>query len=150
VIVNISISRDGIEIGEWTEEEVRSFYKEGRLVDTDYFWRQGMTEWTPLSSLIRPAPPFPATSTLVAEPNVPLRLTDCATSGRTASSDPAALPITIQDQVLVPNVPEEFLAVAPRPVTSISDSSPRAVVQESAVSSSKATNSTSSALSNNT
>lgn len=58
--MNISIIREGVEIGEWTEEEVRDFYREGRLLDTDFYWKEGMTEWTPLSGLIRPPPPFPS------------------------------------------------------------------------------------------
>jgi hypothetical protein len=57
--VNISISRDGVEIGDWTEEEVRTFFNEGRLVGTDYYWREGMSEWCVLTTLIKPPPPFP-------------------------------------------------------------------------------------------
>lgn len=67
----ISISRDGIEIGEWTETEVRGFYQEGRLVDTDCYWTEGMTQWTPLSRLIRPPPPFPSTSPKEPASSVP-------------------------------------------------------------------------------
>jgi len=66
--MNISISRDGTEIGEWTEEEVRSFYQEGRLIDTDLYWMSGMSEWEPLSCLIRPVPPFPAKAIEVPPP----------------------------------------------------------------------------------
>jgi hypothetical protein len=58
--MNISISRDGAEIGEWTEAEIRTFHKEGRLIDTDLYWTEGMTEWLPLAALIRPPPAFPA------------------------------------------------------------------------------------------
>jgi hypothetical protein len=57
--MNISICRDGIELGEWTEEEVKAFYCEGRLVDADLYWMPGMNEWLELRKLIRPAPPFP-------------------------------------------------------------------------------------------
>jgi WD40 repeat protein len=57
--MKISISRSGQEIGEWPEGEIREFYREGRLVDTDLYWKQGMTEWAPLARLIRPPPPFP-------------------------------------------------------------------------------------------
>jgi hypothetical protein len=57
--MNISISRDGTEIGEWTEEEIRIFHKEGRLVDTDLYWTEGMTEWRPLAGFLRPPPAFP-------------------------------------------------------------------------------------------
>jgi hypothetical protein len=57
--MNISISRDGVEIGEWTEGEVRDFYKEGRLIATDCFWKEGMSEWDSLGGFINPPPPFP-------------------------------------------------------------------------------------------
>lgn len=57
--MNISISRDGAEIGEWTEEEVRVFYSEGRLVPTDLYWKEGMTQWESLASFIKPPPPLP-------------------------------------------------------------------------------------------
>jgi hypothetical protein len=60
--MNISVSRDGMEIGEWTEEEVRSFYAEGRLVATDCYWKEGMPEWASLASFIKPPPPFPASA----------------------------------------------------------------------------------------
>ena len=43
--MNISISRDGAEIGEWTEERVCSLYKEGQLLPTDLYWKEGMAEW---------------------------------------------------------------------------------------------------------
>ena len=71
--MTISISRDGLEIGEWPENEIREFYHEGRLVDTDLFWKEGMTEWAPLSQLIRPPPPFPRaqqTSRSLATPEI--------------------------------------------------------------------------------
>jgi GYF domain 2 len=55
--MNISISRDGVEIGEWTEEKVHSLFKEGQLLPTDYYWRVGMTEWAELSKMIPPSPP---------------------------------------------------------------------------------------------
>jgi len=59
--MKISIGRNGTEIGEWPAEEIRSFYQEGRLVDTDCYWTDGMTEWSPLARFIRPLHPFPAT-----------------------------------------------------------------------------------------
>jgi GYF domain 2 len=55
--MNLSISRDGVEIGEWTEEQVRAFYKDGQLLPTDHYWREGMTEWAELSRMIKPPPP---------------------------------------------------------------------------------------------
>jgi hypothetical protein len=55
--MNVSISRDGAEIGEWTEEHVCSLYKEGQLLPTDYYWKEGMTEWAELSKMIKSTPP---------------------------------------------------------------------------------------------
>lgn len=58
----ISISRDGKEIGEWNEDDIRSYYEEGRLVGSDLFWKQGMDCWEPLTALVftkKAAPPFP-------------------------------------------------------------------------------------------
>jgi hypothetical protein len=55
--MNISISRDGVEIGEWTEEKVRSLYSEGELKATDHYWKEGMSEWKELGTFIKPPPP---------------------------------------------------------------------------------------------
>jgi hypothetical protein len=57
--MNISISRNGVEIGEWPENDVRTLYREGSLMGTDYYWREGMEEWKPLLSLVKPPPPTP-------------------------------------------------------------------------------------------
>jgi len=65
--MKISISRNGTELGEWTEEEVRSFYKEGQLVATDYYWKEGMAEWAELLKMIKPTPPFTKTALQVKE-----------------------------------------------------------------------------------
>jgi len=55
--MNISISRDGAEIGEWTEERVCSLYKEGQLLPTDLYWKEGMAEWESLTTFVKPTPP---------------------------------------------------------------------------------------------
>lgn len=57
--MNISVSRGGAEIGEWSEEQVRSLYQEGKLLPTDHYWKEGMTEWAELSKMIKPPPPSP-------------------------------------------------------------------------------------------
>jgi hypothetical protein len=57
--MHVHIARNGVEIGEWTEKQVRAFYAEGRLVKTDTYWTVGMVEWFPLSDFINPPPPFP-------------------------------------------------------------------------------------------
>ena len=77
--MNISISRDGIEIGEWTEEQVHSLYKEGELIATDHYWKEGMSEWKELGNFIKPPPPpsrkatplIPSLSDMVVESTSP-------------------------------------------------------------------------------
>jgi hypothetical protein len=57
--MNIRISRDDVEIGEWLEEEIRTFYLQGRLVATDLYWKEGMPAWAPLNELINPPSLYP-------------------------------------------------------------------------------------------
>ncbi len=68
--MNVSISRNGTEIGEWTEDQVRALLKEGQLLATDYYWKEGMTEWAELSKMIKPPLPAPAPSPNKSEPSV--------------------------------------------------------------------------------
>jgi hypothetical protein len=53
----ISISRDGIEAGEFTEEAVRRFYEDGIFRPTDQYWHEGMDGWAPLRTFIKPPTP---------------------------------------------------------------------------------------------
>jgi hypothetical protein len=50
--VTMCISRDGQQIGDWTELEVRALYKEGKLLPTDLYWRKGTNEWAVLDTLL--------------------------------------------------------------------------------------------------
>ena len=70
--MNLSISRDGAEIGEWTEGDVRDLYAQGQLLPTDYYWKEGMAAWDSLESFINPAPPEEPNpeALLVAEPPI--------------------------------------------------------------------------------
>ena len=45
----VVVSRGDQELGSWPESEVRRGLAEGRLQDSDYFWREGQTEWLPLA-----------------------------------------------------------------------------------------------------
>ncbi len=65
--MRISIARDGHEIGTWSDEEVRLFYRMGRLVDSDFYWREGMAEWRPLRDLVKPGMPAGAVAELAPE-----------------------------------------------------------------------------------
>jgi hypothetical protein len=67
--MKISVAREGVEIGDWTEEEIRVFLQDGQLLPTDYYWREGMTEWKSLSGLVKP--PLPGVSVAEA-PIIPL------------------------------------------------------------------------------
>jgi hypothetical protein len=72
--MNISVSRGGVEIGEWPEAEVLALYRGGHLVATDFYWMPGMAEWVELSTLVStpPVPAIPAvTSVPVAAPTAP-------------------------------------------------------------------------------
>jgi hypothetical protein len=48
------IYREGVRLGEWSEDEVRKLHAEGLLHLSDFYWRQGMKEWAPLQSLLTP------------------------------------------------------------------------------------------------
>jgi hypothetical protein len=50
------VYREGVRLGEWSQDEVRKLYGEGLLSLSDYYWRQGMKEWAPLQSLLTPLP----------------------------------------------------------------------------------------------
>lgn len=48
------IYREGVRLGEWSQDEVQKLYAEGLLFLSDFYWRQGMKEWAPLQSLLTP------------------------------------------------------------------------------------------------
>jgi hypothetical protein len=50
------IYREGVRLGEWSQDEVRTLKEEGLLYLSDYYWRQGMKEWAPLQALLKPLP----------------------------------------------------------------------------------------------
>jgi hypothetical protein len=39
--MTINVSRDGEEIGQWSESEIREFVREGKLLETDFYWERG-------------------------------------------------------------------------------------------------------------
>jgi NADH pyrophosphatase NudC (nudix superfamily) len=47
--MTIHVSRDGEEIGQYTQQAFNDLIQHGRLFPTDYFWVDGMDEWKPLS-----------------------------------------------------------------------------------------------------
>jgi hypothetical protein len=66
-MATIHISRAGVTVGTFSEDEVRERLRTGRLSHTDAGWREGMTAWQPLSAFPEFArdiatPPSPATA----------------------------------------------------------------------------------------
>ena len=48
----LHIARDGKEIGQFTVQEISGLIASGQLMETDFFWRPGMTAWKPLYDLV--------------------------------------------------------------------------------------------------
>jgi hypothetical protein len=46
------IARDGQQLGQFSEEEIRSGLFEGRYLPTDVAWAEGMTDWKPLGEIM--------------------------------------------------------------------------------------------------
>ncbi len=53
------VSRDGAQIGSWSEDEVRTFLRDGSLLKTDFYWKEGMSNWASLERFLPPPPPVP-------------------------------------------------------------------------------------------
>jgi len=47
----IKVARGGKVIGEFEAKEIRWRIEQGVLLDTDYYWTEGMKDWKPLSEL---------------------------------------------------------------------------------------------------
>jgi hypothetical protein len=50
--VKIHLNRGGQSLGQFTAEEVRAGFREGKFTGTDLAWRDGMPMWKPLSEVI--------------------------------------------------------------------------------------------------
>lgn len=74
--MQIFISRNGEQIGAWSEAEVRQYYLAGNLVATDHYWREGMAQWDTLGNLLAPPVPAPPAASTPASvpPPVPAHL----------------------------------------------------------------------------
>jgi hypothetical protein len=60
------VSRNGQQLGPYTLDELRRYYGQGRIADTDHAWCDGMPQWVPLTHLLRIAP------SPVTPPRIPL------------------------------------------------------------------------------
>ncbi len=67
----IYVSREGLQIGNWSETEVRDFFKEGKLISTDLYWKEDMTDWESLESLIQA--PIPSSENSSPQRSSPTR-----------------------------------------------------------------------------
>ena len=58
---NVHIARDGKDMGEFAVANIESLLAQGNLLETDFYWRAGMTDWCPLVELLnqRWKLPFP-------------------------------------------------------------------------------------------
>lgn len=61
---SISISRNGEALGNWNAADIQRMLQSGVLSTSDYFWQDGMAEWSTLESFVRLQPTvetFPVT-----------------------------------------------------------------------------------------
>ena len=66
--VKIHLNRGGQSLGQFTPEEVRAGYREGKFTGTDLAWRDGMPMWKPLSEVIDEVAPDSGGDSAVATP----------------------------------------------------------------------------------
>jgi hypothetical protein len=70
--VQITINRDGQQMGPYTVEQINEYLAQGSLLPTDHAWHEGMPDWVPVTQIsgVGPAaapPPFnPAQAPAVA------------------------------------------------------------------------------------
>jgi hypothetical protein len=69
--VKIHLNRGGQSLGQFTPEEVRAGYREGKFTGTDLAWRDGMPVWKPLAEVIDELAPEAASGAEAPAPTVP-------------------------------------------------------------------------------
>jgi hypothetical protein len=69
--VKIHLNRGGQSLGQFTPEEVRAGFREGRFTGADLAWRDGMPMWKPLSEVIDELAPEVAPAKASAAPALP-------------------------------------------------------------------------------
>jgi hypothetical protein len=69
--VKIHLNRGGQSLGQFTPEEVRAGFREGRFTGADLAWRDGMPMWKPLSEVIDELAPETAAEAASAVPALP-------------------------------------------------------------------------------
>jgi len=53
ILMEIHVQRGSEELGVFTPEETTKYLAEGRLLETDLGWHEGLNDWAPLGGLIR-------------------------------------------------------------------------------------------------
>ena len=48
----ITISRGGVEIGKFPEADLLGLIEQKKILPTDHYWKQGMSDWLPVAELI--------------------------------------------------------------------------------------------------
>ncbi len=66
----IYLARDGKSLGPFTEEKLREMRSMGQVTGDDLVWREGFTEWKPLSTILGEAQPPPLPKEVGAPPDL--------------------------------------------------------------------------------
>jgi len=69
--VKIHLNRGGQSLGQFTPEELRAGFRDGKFAGTDLAWRDGMPMWKPLSEVIDELAPEAPTGSESAVPALP-------------------------------------------------------------------------------
>ena len=70
--VKIHLNRGGQSLGQFTPEELRAGFRDGKFAGTDLAWRDGMPMWKPLSEVIDELAPDASTGSESAAPAPPV------------------------------------------------------------------------------
>jgi hypothetical protein len=68
--MKIHLNRGGQSLGQFTPEEVRTGYSEGKFTASDLAWREGMATWRPLGEVVDDLAPTPGPDDLPPLPPV--------------------------------------------------------------------------------
>lgn len=68
--MKIHLNRGGQSLGQFTPEEVRAGYSEGKFASSDLAWREGMPSWRPLGEVIDELAPAPKQGDVPPLPSV--------------------------------------------------------------------------------
>jgi len=71
--MHYNVGRNGEQLGQFSEEEIRAGLFDGRYLSTDLGWTEGMTDWKPLGELFAVTPPPIAVRPTLGQPVPPPR-----------------------------------------------------------------------------